>query len=407
MDIDELISYVKEHNDFYTALYDDIKEFKKLPFIDKKSLLQVFNGNNIELTSDDVKEGIFTRVTSGTSNMMGMFNHSESEIEASANRYKDVTWYLWLNGRDRVCIVHNYSLAYIFARHMLKCNSQVSFGNPYDLSYTVAHIIRTNSNIIRTSPTIALKLAPILKKLNHEVDYWILAGSGISKIVEKKIKENSVGHTNIVMQYGMAETLNSMHQPCGITGNDFCLFENGDFIYEFLDEDDNEVKPGVPGELVITRLSKDNPIIRYKTGDLFIKRGGKSMDGKDIYSIIGRVNDCVKINGVVVFKDKVDYAISKIKDLINGDYQIAFDEVEDDGIVKSELTLYVTPIEKTEETQNKIARLFEEHFEISEGYNWKKGIEDKKFVPVKVEFKEFKNINKINPIIDRKLEVKK
>ena len=401
MNINELIQFVKENNDFYQVLYEGKTKFKDLPFIDKSSLLQVFNGNNVELTSKDVNEGIFTRVTSGTSNMMGMFNHSESEIEASAKRYKGITWYLWLNGRDRVCIIHNYSLSYIFARHMLKCNSQVSFGNPYDLAYTIEHIIRTNSNIIRTSPTIALKIAPILKERGHEVDYWVLSGSGISQLVYDKIKQYTINHTNIVMQYGMAETLNSMYQPNGVIGNDFCLFEK-DFIYEFLDEDGNEVKDGTPGELVITRLSKDNPIIRYKTGDLFIKRGGKSIDGKDIYSIIGRVNDCVKINGVVVFKDKIDKAIAQIKDYINGDYQIAFDEVEDDGIVKSSLKLYVDLLD--ENNKDKVKTIFENNFEISEGYRWAQGILDDVFTNVEVINKTFDNINKVRPIIDNKLE---
>ena len=407
MEINNLISFVKQNNDFYKRYYRGVKEFKQLPFIDKKQLLKIFNGNNITLTSDDITEGVFTRVTSGTSNMMGMFNHSEKEIEQSAKRYKDVSWYLKKNKQDRVCIIHNYSLSYIFVRHMLRCGCAVSLGNPYDIGYTVEHIRRTNSNIIRTSPTMALKLAPILEHYGHQVDYWVLAGSGISDIVKQKIINNSVGDTNIIMQYGMAETLNSMYQPPEVCGNDFCLFDNGDFVYEFLDEDGNDVKDGVPGELVITRVSKDNPIIRYKTGDLFIKQARKTFDGKSIYSIIGRVNDCVKINGVTVFKDKINFAISKLKDFINGDYQIVFDEVEDDGIIKSKLILYVTPLNATNNNKNKIRRLFEKHFEITENYSWLQGVMDQQFVPVQVIFKEFKNINKIRPIIDRKLEEKK
>lgn len=403
MKVHNLINYVKQHNSFYKKYYKGKKQFHHLPFLDKQKLLQAFDGNVTRLYSHNINTGIFTRVTSGTSNMMGMFNHSDTEIEASAKRFFGVSYYLNKKERDRVCIIHNYSLSYIFTRHMLMCGCFVSLGNPYDIDYTLEHIKRTDSNVIRTSPTLAIKLAPKLKEMGHNVDVWILAGSGLSKVADKKIREHSKKGVKIIMQYGMAETLNSMYQPPGISGNDFCLFDNGDFIYEFLDEHNNEIKPGESGELIITRLSRDNPIIRYRTGDLFIKTTRKNKYGGRVYSIVGRVKDQIKINGVSVFQDKLDDAISHIADYIDGDYQLEFDEIEEENTIKSTLTLY---IKKSDESilETKIADIFQTHFYIAEGMTWKQGVDAGYYKPAIIKEKKFKNINKQKQIIDKRLK---
>jgi phenylacetate-CoA ligase len=402
MSVRKLIQYVKTHNKFYRNLYYKKKEFEDLPFIDKKQLLEMFEGNRINISSENILTGIFTRVTSGTTNQMGMFNHSETEIEQSAKRFFDVSYYLNKKKRDSVCIIHNYSLSYIFARHMLTCGCFVSFGNPYDLAYTVEHIKRTNSNVIRTSPTLALKLAPILQKENHIIDTWILAGSGISKVADTKIRQHSRRGVKIVMQYGMAETLNSMYQPNGVTGNDFCLFDNGDFVYEFLDEDNNKIAPGETGELVITRVSRHNPIIRYRTGDLFKMTKRVHTNGGRVYSIVGRTNDQVKINGVTIFEEYIDKALTAVEDYITGDYSISFDDKKCDGMIKSQMTVHIERTDKRFSCE-RIARRFQAHFYLYEGYTWEDGVNDELYLPVVVKEKKFKNINKQKKIIDKRL----
>ena len=72
------------------------------------------------------------------------------------------------------------------------------------------------------------------------------------------------------------------------------------FIIEILDDDfKEEVKPGEPGNLVVTTLRKRaNPVIRYITGDRARKIPEDCLCGKDFcLEVRGRKEDSINVNG--------------------------------------------------------------------------------------------------------------
>lgn len=84
------------------------------------------------------------------------------------------------------------------------------------------------------------------------------------------------------------------------------------FIAEIVDAQDQPVRAGETGELILTTLArKDSPLIRYRTGDLVRKgpdaicecgRAELRLDG----GILGRVDDMVLIRGVNIFPSAVE-----------------------------------------------------------------------------------------------------
>ncbi|MAH45329.1 hypothetical protein CMI37_05845 [Candidatus Pacearchaeota archaeon] len=395
-ELKHIITYARENFQFYRKLYGDrsFTNYKDVPTISKNKLLELYEGNAIDFGIDNSSQGMFARVTSGTSDMMGCFYQSEDEIEKSAERFKKVSYYLNQTQKDRVIIIHNYSLAYIFVRHFIKSGCVVSLGNPFDLEYTVEHLMRTKSNVIRTTPSIALRLIEMLNLRGYKnIDMFLLAGTGLSKAVDNQIKKY-YPNAKIVMQYGMAETLNSMYQCKYIDANNFHTYDE-DLYYEFITDEGKDAEAGDMGELIATKLTTDSPLIRYATGDIFLL-GDICSCGKRIYNIIGRNDNVIKVNGVVVFKDKVEQAINKLGDR---DYKLEFSDIEDDDIVKSKLKLYLT-IKEGEDIEQ-IKKTFSKYFEIAEGYTWQDGLDAGIFEEIEIINSKFKGKQLINSTFNK------
>lgn len=405
----DIVELVATDSAFYKKLYKgyDLGDFKKLPIISKPVLLESLESSNIDFGVDDIDGAVFARVTAGTSSQAAIFYRSEKEIEASAARFAKTAFYLNVEKKDRVCIINNYTLSYTFARHFATAGCMVLLGNPYDLQTTVMTIIDTKCNAIRTTPPVALKIANMLHLMGYDgIDKWLLAGSVLSDPVRKKLIE-LFPDAKIIQQYGMAETAISLHQ-CRhtIESNIYHIFPK-DFYYEFLTDKGKYAKEGEVGRLVITKLTTENPLIRYDTADLF-RVGDICGCGLREYHMVGRASDEIKVKGITIFRERIDDAIKNIKQYITGDYQIAVEEVEDGGLVKSKFTLYVEllPEHKTRNVLPTLAQTFSDNFEISEDYTWSEGVGLGLFCPMEVVDKKL-NGEKTKVVYDRRFGGKK
>ncbi|NOQ55320.1 MAG: AMP-binding protein [Nanohaloarchaea archaeon] len=418
----KLILYCKNNIPLYSKLYSKIdieqintfEDFKKIiPPISKKQLLNLNNSSNIDLGLDNNTQGaMFLRVTSGTASKMACFYRSEKEIEQSAERFYN-TYSKYLNNnnkRDKVIIINDFTLSYIFARHFSKCECLICLGNPFDLNHTVNIIKTAGCNVIRTTPPIALKIAQMLVSQKYtEINKFFLAGSGLSSITKQKLKDY-YPQAQIHMQYGMAETAISLYQCKHNLGTNIYHKFNDDFFYEFIDDKSNNItKTDDIGELVITKYTHENPLIRYKTGDI-CQLKDICQCGKQNIKLLGRKEDQFKIKGIVVFKEKIDKAIYNTKKYCTGEYQLIIDEIEENGTLKSKLALYIELEPKYEKSdkhvktkiKNKIAKEFSDNFMITEDYSWSQGIELGIFSKVDVIIKnELKGL-KIKKIIDKR-----
>ena len=409
MNKEDIVELAATDSAFYKKLYKgyDLGDFKRLPIISKAMLLDSLESSNVDFGIDDIDGAVFARVTAGTSSRAAIFYRSEKEIEQSAQRFSKTAFYLNVEKKDRVCILNNYTLSYTFARHFATAGCMVLLGNPYDLQTTAMTIIETKCNAIRTTPPVALKIAEMLNLLGYDgIDKWLLAGSVLSAPVRKKLTE-MFPKSHIIQQYGMAETAISMYQ-CRhtIETNIYHIFPK-DFYYEFLNEEGKYAKEGEVGRLVITKLSIENPLIRYDTADLF--RIGDICDcGMREYHMVGRASDEIKVKGITVFRERIDDGITHIKKYITGDYQITVEEVEDAGIVKSKFTLFVEllPEYKERNVLPTLAQTFSDNFEISEDYTWSEGVGLGLFCPMEVVHKKLIG-EKTKVVYDRRFGGKK
>ncbi|MES1227007.1 MAG: AMP-binding protein, partial [Bacteroidota bacterium] len=124
-------------------------------------------------------------------------------------------------------------------------------------------------------------------------------------------------------------------------------------IIELLDENNQVVKPGSPGEVTITTLGVEGmPLLRYKTGDICVAHTEPCGCGRNtlrLSPVIGRKKQMIKFKGTTLFAPA-------LFDLLNGmeevkDYVV---EVSSNEIGTDEVLLHLLPVENNEATDHKI-----------------------------------------------------
>ena len=124
-------------------------------------------------------------------------------------------------------------------------------------------------------------------------------------------------------------------------------------IVELLDDNNQTVEAGKPGEVTITTLDVEGmPLLRYKTGDICIadkEPCGCGRNSLRLSPVIGRKKQMIKFKGTTLFAPA-------LFDLLNGmenirDYVV---EVESNEIGTDEVLLYLLPTDISEATDHKI-----------------------------------------------------
>jgi phenylacetate-CoA ligase len=124
-------------------------------------------------------------------------------------------------------------------------------------------------------------------------------------------------------------------------------------IVELLDEHNQQVSPGEPGEVTITTLGVEGmPLLRYKTGDICQYYDEPCECGRTtlrLSSIIGRKKQMIKFKGTTLYPPS-------LFDLLNGMEEILdfVAEVYSNEIGMDEVLLHILPINYTDECDRKI-----------------------------------------------------
>lgn len=100
------------------------------------------------------------------------------------------------------------------------------------------------------------------------------------------------------------------------------------FLIEILDKNEQPCAPGVPGELVITSLTKEAmPLIRYHTGDVTYIMEGKCSCGRTsrkLHRFLGRADDMLIVRGINVFPSQIEDVLVGIPE-IGSYFQVVVD----------------------------------------------------------------------------------
>ncbi|MGX5819583.1 phenylacetate--CoA ligase family protein [Chitinophaga lutea] len=124
-------------------------------------------------------------------------------------------------------------------------------------------------------------------------------------------------------------------------------------IVELLDEQDQPVPPGTPGEVTITTLGVEAmPLLRYKTGDICQYDETPCSCGRQtlrLSPVIGRRRQMIKYKGTTLYPPALYDLLSEMEEVKEFIVEVFSNEIGTD-----EILLHVAPGEESEETDRKI-----------------------------------------------------
>lgn len=124
-------------------------------------------------------------------------------------------------------------------------------------------------------------------------------------------------------------------------------------IVELLDENDQPVSPGTPGEVTITTLGVEAmPLLRYKTGDICQYYEAPCKCGRQtirLSPVIGRRKQMIKYKGTTLYPPALYDLLSEMEDVKEFIVEVFSNEIGTD-----EILLHLSPSEESEETDRKI-----------------------------------------------------
>ncbi len=135
-------------------------------------------------------------------------------------------------------------------------------------------------------------------------------------------------------------------------------------IVELLDENNQQVVSGQPGEVTITTLGVEGmPLLRYKTGDICLHYEDKCACGRTslrLSPIVGRKKQMIKFKGTTLYPPALFDLLNEmeeVKDFVA--------EVYSNDIGMDEVLLHILPINATEDCDHKIRAYLQARLRVS------------------------------------------
>lgn len=127
-------------------------------------------------------------------------------------------------------------------------------------------------------------------------------------------------------------------------------------ILEMLDDNDQPVADGHPGEVTITSLGVEGmPLLRYKTGDICIRTTGSCACGRNtarLSAVIGRRKQMIKLKGTSFYPPALFDLLHELEEVKDYVVELQRNEWETD-----EVLLHLQVSEATDETARKIREM--------------------------------------------------
>jgi phenylacetate-CoA ligase len=140
-------------------------------------------------------------------------------------------------------------------------------------------------------------------------------------------------------------------------------------IVELLDEQDRNVRSGVPGEVTVTTLGIEGmPLIRYKTGDICTwsdEPCGCGRTSLRLSPIIGRRQQMIKFKGTTLYPPALFELLSEMEEII--DFVV---EVYSNELGMDEILLHLVPASRTEEADHRIRAYLQARLRVSPPINY-------------------------------------
>lgn len=180
--------------------------------------------------------------------------------------------------------------------------------------------------VVCCTPTYALRLAEVSAQdwpnaplADSPVRVLIVAGEPGGSIAATRERIERSWGARVIDHHGMTE-VGPLSFECWESPG-FLHVNEGEFICEVLDRGSQApVSDGEAGELVVTNLGRvGSPIIRYRTGDIVVRRAGPCPCGRTWArlegGILARADDMVNIRGVNVYPGGIESVVRRIAEV--------------------------------------------------------------------------------------------
>jgi phenylacetate-CoA ligase len=363
----EALLYAQQKSRFYSTLFkknnidiSQIRTVEDLALIPptEKQDLQLHNKDFICVDSDKIIDYV---TTSGTLGDPVTFILTDHDLDRLAyNEFRSMQ-YAGVGKEDIVQITVTLDrrfmagLAYFSGLRKLGAGIvRVGPGNP-ELQWDT--IIRIQPTVLIAVPSFILRLIEFAEQKG--IDY---KASTIRKIIcvgepirnqdfsANEISKKILEKWPVVLHSTYASTeMSAAFTECehGLGGHLIPEL----IVVELLDENNNSVKDGEPGELTITTLGIEGmPLLRFKTGDIAVLHKGTCPCGRSAFRvgpILGRKNHMIKYKGTTLYPQALNDILNSIDEVSSYFIEVSTNKLGTDELVANIFTMnFSTTLEK-------------------------------------------------------------
>lgn len=377
---------------------NSMEDFKKLPFLTKKEILDVDPYDRFFMPREKLK---LAHVNGGTTGGR-VLAILRSGVDMPGARFH-VKKALDLKIRGAMIILTETAFWAVLSRPAFKHKSIIrSLGSVFDLDRTVKIIKALKMDAIQASPSVLEAVIPYLRKeeVIDLIRYVVIAGENLSQARFEHIKK-AFKNAYFTFEYGLAEATLVGHTCSHLVDNDERNLYHPISSHFYLEEINSDKET----ELVITHLytKVDFPIIRYKTADVGKVIEEKCVCGANMkLKLFGRWgNNVIKVRGYSFYSEKMEKALEKAyKYLASFNCRLYIYDFKKKDILPKLILKVIPKKESTKDIKVLVARELENNFYLGEDITLGDAIKKKIFSPLKVEFVEsFENTPKHKPFI--------
>ena len=191
----------------------------------------------------------------------------------------------------------------------------------------LAMIEAIGATVVCCTPTYALRLAEIAAQerpgrplARSTVRVLIVAGEPGGSIPATRERIERLWGARVIDHHGLTEVGPVSFECWEAPG--FLHLNEGEYVCEVLDPATGRALPdGEAGELVLTNLGRTaSPVIRYRTGDIVVRRSGPCVCGRTWARLEGgiraRADDMINIRGVNVYPAAIESVVHRFPEVL-------------------------------------------------------------------------------------------
>jgi phenylacetate-CoA ligase len=367
--LQELVAYLAEHSPFYKDIFAthniqpaDIRtldDLRRIP-VTKKEHLQQRNNDFLCVSPEKIIEYSSTSGTLGspvtialTENDLSRLAYNEYSSFSCADGNPDDIYQLMLT-LDR-----QFMAGMAYYSGIRKMGAGIIRLGPGVPSLQWETILRLKPTAIVAVPSFIVKLIKFAQEHHIDINQTsvkkaICIGENIRNpdfsLSILGIKITEAWNIKLYSTYASTE-MQTAFTECPELKGGHCQPEL--IILEILDENDQPVGPGQPGEVTVTTLGVEGmPLLRFKTGDMCYHFDEPCACGRTstrLSSVIGRKKQMIKYKGTTLYPPALFDILNEMEDVLEYVAEVYSNEMGTD-----EVLLNILPAHLTDECDRKI-----------------------------------------------------